>query len=123
MKKQTRPQLLWVFQIYLDMLKIADPERRERLGNMFLQRQLSRATEKDFTQWRTTNRLSAATPVMRTRGSRLWLFRAWLDQYRIFETPVERERLTRLYLTRALSREIEREFHQFVRELANENEN
>ena len=116
--KQTRPQLLWVFQLYLDKLQIMDPERRERLSAMFLERKLSRPTEIDFKQWQKSNQLMPATQIMRTRGSRLWLFRVWLNQYRLFESTEERERLTRLYVTRSLSREIEREFHVWVRELA-----
>jgi hypothetical protein len=114
--KQTRAQLLWTFQAYLDRLKIMDPERRERLSSLFLDRGLSRETEKEFSAWLKTNHLLPARPVvMRTRGSRLAYFRTWLDIFRPFADRDERERLTRLYNNKQLARDIEREFHQYVR--------
>jgi hypothetical protein len=82
---------------------------------MFLNRELSRATERDFQTWQKTNKLAPATVIMRTRGSRLFAFSAWLNQFRPFADPTERERLTRLYLSRNLARDIQREFHQYMR--------
>jgi hypothetical protein len=113
--KRTRAELLWVFQLYLDKCQVMDPERRDRLSSMFLERQLSRPTERDFFTWQKTNRLTPATVIARTRGSRLFHFVTWLDCNRPFASAEERQRLTRLYNARALSREIEREFHQFLR--------
>lgn len=113
--KATRAQLLWTFQLYLDKLNIMDPERRDRLSEMFLERHLSRPTELDFKTWLKTNKLTPATIVLRTRGSRLAFFSAWLNRYRPFADREERERLIRLYNSKALSRDIEREFHQYVR--------
>lgn len=114
--KRTRPQLLWRFQEYLDARAIMEPERRERLSAMFLERQLSRPTELDFSAWMKGGAYFREQPqLMRTRGSRLMFFRAWLDTWRPMADREERERLTRLYNARQLSRDIEREFHQFVR--------
>lgn len=113
--RTTRPQLLWTFQLYLDKLKIMEPERRDRLSQMFLERALSRATEIEFLAWLKTNRLMPSKIVMRTRGSRLAWFSAWLNRYRPFADREERERLIRLYNDRTLSRDIEREFHAYVK--------
>jgi hypothetical protein len=113
--RTTRPQLLWTFQLYLDKLKIMEPERRDRLSQMFLERALSRATEIEFLAWLKTNRLMPSKIVMRTRGSRLAWFSAWLNRYRPFADRGERERLIRLYNDRTLSRDIEREFHAYVK--------
>jgi len=115
MKRRTRPQLLWTFQAYLDALKIMEPERRERLSLMYLERALSRSTERDFLSWLKSNKITPAAVIVRTRGSRLMFFSAWLNRYRPYADREERERLIRLYNNRMLSREIEREFHQFVR--------
>lgn len=116
--RRTRAQLLWKFQGYMDSLKIMDPERRDRWSNMFLQRQLSRATENDFKQWCRSNRaafgLESTTPPMRTRGSRLVRFSTWLYTARPYADREERERLIRLYNGKALARGIELEFHRFI---------
>jgi hypothetical protein len=82
---------------------------------MFLERALSRATEIEFLAWLKTNRLMPSKIVMRTRGSRLAWFSAWLNRYRPFADREERERLIRLYNDRTLSRDIEREFHAYVK--------
>ena len=114
--RRTRAQLLWTFQLYLDALKIYEPERRERLSAMYLERMLSRATERDFLQWLKTNKVTPAPILVRTRGSRLMFFSSWLNRYRPFADREERERLIRLYNSRSLARDIERDFHRFVRE-------
>jgi hypothetical protein len=107
--------LLWAFQIYLDKLKIMEPERRDRLSQMFLERALSRPTELEFLAWLKNNRLMPSKIIMRTRGSRLAWFSAWLNRYRPYADREERERLIRLYNDRTLSRDIEREFHAYVK--------
>jgi hypothetical protein len=114
--KRTRAQMLSTFQLYLDALKIFEPERRDRLSQMFLERMLSRATERDFLTWLKTNKVKPAPILVRTRGSRLMFFSAWLNRYRPFADRDERERLTRLYNQKSLARDIEREFHRFLRE-------
>jgi hypothetical protein len=114
--KRTRAQLLWTFQAYLDALQILEPERRERLSLMFLERMLSRATERDFQQWLKTNKVMPAPVIVRTRSSRLMFFSSWLNRYRPFANREERERLIRLYNSKALARDIERDFHRFMRE-------
>lgn len=114
--KRTRAQMLWTFQAYLDALKIMEPERRERLSLMFLERMLSRATERDFLQWLKTNKVLPKPVLVRTRGSRLMFFSSWLNRYRPFAQREERERLIRLYSKKQLARDIEREFHQFMRD-------
>jgi len=114
--KKTRAQLLWIFQAYLDRLNIIEPERRERLSSLFLDRGLSRDTEREFSAWLKTNQLLPARAfVMRTRTSRLAYFSAWLNQYRPFADREERERLIRLYNNKQLARDIEREFHKYIR--------
>jgi hypothetical protein len=114
--KLTRPQMLWRFWEYLEAAKIFDSERRMRLTTLYLERGLSRSMECDFNRWLKTNHVTEHTVVMRTRGSRLAYFSAWLNQYRRLASREERERLIRLYNGRALDRNIEREFHQFIRE-------
>lgn len=116
--KKTRAQLLWVFQLYLDKLGIFEEERRDRLTVMFLERGLSAHTEKDFKQWQRTNRICPATVILRTRGNRMWVFRSWMDQERPFLDDDARGRWLRLYLTKALSRELEYDFHLWVRRMA-----
>lgn len=116
MMKKTRAQLLWMFQAYLDRLKVYDPERRMRLSTMYLENQLSRATECDFNRWIKTGQFNIRerTEVMRTRGSRLAAFVTWLDKYRPEATREERQRLTRLYNSGHISRPIQKEFHKFI---------
>jgi hypothetical protein len=114
--KRTRAQMLWTFQLYLDALKIWEPERRERLSAMFLERMLSRPTERDFLTWLKTNKLTPAPVLVRTRGSRLMFFSTWLNAYRPLADKAERERLIRLYNSKSLARDIERDFHRYMRE-------
>lgn len=114
--KRTRAQLLWTFQLYLDTMRIMDPERRDRLSQMFMERALSRPTECDFATWLKTNRLTPAPVIVRTRGSRLMFFSTWLDSYRPYADKDEWERLIRLYNTKSLARDIERDFHRYLRE-------
>ncbi len=55
----------------------------------------------------------------KTRSQKVWLFQVFLDQ-RGTDVAEERSRLTRLYLTRALSEAIEVEFRVFIVELLSE---
>lgn len=115
--KQTRAQLLWLFQAYLDKCGIFAEDRRENLSTMWLERRLSRATENDFRHFQKTNsRAPKPKSVMTTRGSRLALFSTWLDRTRPQADPEERERLIRLYNARQLSGPLVVEFHKFARQ-------
>jgi hypothetical protein len=119
--KQTRAQLLWIFQAYLDKCSIFQPERRECLSALFVDGQLSTSTEKDFKHWlKTSRRLPRPPVVMRSRGSRLAVFSTWLDRTRPDISRDDRERLIRLYNSRQLSGKLVVEFHQFAR--ANDND-
>jgi hypothetical protein len=114
--KKTRAQLLWLFQAYLDKLQIHDPERREAMSALYLEKKLSRLTAADFHRWIKTGqfRITARNDFMRTRGSRLAVFTTWLDRHRPEATREERERLTRLYYTGNISRPIQKQFHKFI---------
>ena len=116
-KTKSRAQLLWLFQAYLDAAGVWDPERRERLNELYLERRLARDMEKGFRQWLTTRQvITEHTVIMRTRGSRLAVFTDFLDQRRPFHKAEDRQRLTRFYLAGKLARDVEREFHQFCRQ-------
>lgn len=115
-RTKTRCQLLWIFQLYLDQKNIHDPERRERLSGLYLDRGLTRDMEREFSAWlKTRHLMPERSAVMRTRGSRLAYFSAWLNQFRPWAPQEERERLIRLYNAKAIDRDIERQFHQYVR--------
>lgn len=56
--------------------------------------------------------------MSRTRVQRLWVFCLWLDHKRPHLDEVDRDRWIRFYLKKQLDRREERDFHQWVEELA-----
>ena len=53
-----------------------------------------------------------------SRAQRLWVFCLWLDHKRANLDEVDRDRWIRLYLKKQLDQREERDFHQWVQELA-----